>query len=1013
MSPVGILFVILRKETLIISFFIIFLRVGQRINRGILVKCRAGRIQHFLPSINAYVGGFMKEYAMKFGKRLLVRGILIGSLLLAYRPLFAQWGPVTSLDWIYNDHDLSSVHFISPTEGWAVGEKSDLFERLGMILQYSNGSWKEVILPDNDIWRLNCIYFPSPQEGWAVGIGWNGGVAGVLLHYFKGSWTSVTAPYVSWDWHLRGVHFPSPCEGWAVGWDFANRRGALLHYSNGLWTAIVPPYVSPQWMLNSVHFTSMDDGWAVGYDLTNRKAILLHYLNGEWSALVPPNTNLELKDVYFTSPSEGWAVGGDSNRLGCMLHYENCSWTIVNLPDVSSDWHLYGVHFISPTEGWAVGKDYANSRGVILYYWNGHWKAIPTEKGNQGYAWYLSSVHFPSPTKGWAVGEGLEYLELPYPWGGSWSSRGVVVKYDSDGTEWIFTHTPSGPDRGYSNGESHTYSAESYSNLYHDVEILFDWGDGTNSGWLPVGKYNASKSWALPGSYSVKAQGRCAQHTSIVSSWSGTLLVNIIDKTPPTPNPMTWETPPHQTGINSVSMVPTTADDPTPPISYYFDFVSSPTGGLGGKDSGWQAGTSYTNSNLRANHRYGYRVKAKDGLNNETKYSTPTRYAYTSIQAPTGITFGALTPTSIQVRSTNTPTGLSWGSSGLWIENTVDPTNNSGWKRDNTLWTSKSLKPNTNYSFRAKARNGDGIEIAYGPPASRYTRANLPGKAPFSDVTRTSIRANWTTNDNAPGTQYFCQNVTTKTDSGWITDTSWNSDNLSCGISYSFRVKAKNQDGIETGWTSLGSQSSTKCVLVVKPNEGETIPSGSSYDIQWEATPEAVSFDLYYSLDNGVSWPLLKKDERNTIYSWTPITTGNKKACFVRVIGYNATRTKKIGSDTSDKPFSIEVVRLTSPNGGPPSLKQGDNTNITWTVNETTQPITKVQLFYTKDGGTTYNSIITLSGAYPPGDDSQSWTIPQVGTTPKTKCKVKVVLKDAEGVIRGSDVSDSFFTIEP
>ena len=122
---------------------------------------------------------------------------------------------------------------------------------------------------------------------------------------------------------------------------------------------------------------------------------------------------------------------------------------------------------------------------------------------------------------------------------------------------------------------------------------------------------------------------------------------------------------------------------------------------------------------------------------------------------------------------------------------------------------------------------------------------------------------------------------------------------------------------------------------------------------------------------------------------------------------------KKIGSDTSDKPFSIEVVRLTSPNGGPPSLKQGDNTNITWTVNETTQPITKVQLFYTKDGGTTYNSIITLSGAYPPGDDSQSWTIPQVGTTPKTKCKVKVVLKDAEGVIRGSDVSDSFFTIEP
>jgi len=484
-------------------------------------------------------------------------------------------------------------------------------------------------------------------------------------------------------------------------------------------------------------------------------------------------------------------------------------------------------------------------------------------------------------------------------------------------------------------------------------------------------------------------------------------------KSSPTPNPMTWATPPYQTGTNSISMVATTATDPSSPINYYFDFVGSPTGGLGGADSGWQAGTSYTNSNLRANHKYGYRVKAKDGVNNQTAYST-TQYAYTAIQAPIGITFGTVTATSIQVRSTNTPTGLSWGKSGLWIENTVDPTNNSGWKRDNTLWTSKSLKANTSYSFQAKARNGDGIETGYGPPASNYTRASLPGKAPFSDVTRTSIRANWTDNGNPPGTQYFCQNVTTKTDSGWITDTFWNSDNLACGVSYSFRVKAKNEEGIETGWTSLGSQSSVKCVLLLKPNGGEAIASGSNYNIQWEATPEAVSFDIFYSLDSGVSWLLTKKDERNTIYSWTvPKTTGNKKACLIRVVGYNAARTKKIGSDASDKPFTIEVVRLTSPNGGPPSLKQNDNINITWTANETTQPITKIQLSYTKDGGTTYNSIITLSGAYPPGDYIQPWTIPAVGTTPKTKCKVKVVLKDQKGVIRGSDVSDGFFTIEP
>jgi hypothetical protein len=206
-----------------------------------------------------------------------------------------------------------------------------------------------------------------------------------------------------------------------------------------------------------------------------------------------------------------------------------------------------------------------------------------------------------------------------------------------------------------------------------------------------------------------------------------------------------------------------------------------------------------------------------------------------------------------------------------------------------------------------------------------------------------------------------------------------------------------------------------KCILLLKPNGGEIIPSGSiSYDIQWEDTAVAESFDLFYSLDSGGSWTSIAKDVRNTIHLWqVPITTGNKKACLVRVIGYNATRTKKIGSDTSDKPFTIEVVKLTSPNGEDPTLKQKDNINITWTAHETSQPITKVHLSYTKDGGVNYNSIITLTGTYPPGNYSQPWTIPPVGTTPRTKCKVKVVVKDAKGVIRGSDVSDSYFTIAP
>lgn len=80
---------------------------------------------------------------------------------------------------------------------------------------------------------------------------------------------------------------------------------------------------------------------------------------------------------------------------------------------------------------------------------------------------------------------------------------------------------------------------------------------------------------------------------------------------------------------------------------------------------------------------------------------------------------------------------------------------------------------------------------------------------------------------------------------------------------------------------------------------------------------------------------------------------------------------------------------------------------------ETAQPDTKILLYYTKDGGTTWRSIDTLTDISPPGPDSYPWAVPAAGANAKTKCKVKIILKDEDGVTRGQDVSDAFFTIQP
>jgi uncharacterized protein (DUF362 family) len=88
-------------------------------------------------------------------------------------------------------------------------------------------------------------------------------------------------------------------------------------------------------------------------------------------------------------------------------------------------------------------------------------------------------------------------------------------------------NTPQGSANGLT-GTIYTYTTGgSISGTGNPVQYLFDWGDETNSGWLPAGQSAASKSWASAGTYQVKVQARCADQTTVLSPWSETLLVTI------------------------------------------------------------------------------------------------------------------------------------------------------------------------------------------------------------------------------------------------------------------------------------------------------------------------------------------------------------------------------------------------------------------------------------------------------------------------------------------------------
>jgi hypothetical protein len=201
-------------------------------------------------------------------------------------------------------------------------------------------------------------------------------------------------------------------------------------------------------------------------------------------------------------------------------------------------------------------------------------------------------------------------------------------------------------------------------------------------------------------------------------------------------------------------------------------------------------------------------------------------------------------------------------------------------------------------------------------------------------------------------------------------------------------------------------------VAVVKPNGGEVIPSGDPYTIEWTAPAQAVKFKILYSMDNGATWKLIKGDATGTSHDWNPVPVpaSNKNRCYVRVIGYSIDDVK-IGEDKSDKPFTIEGVKLIQPNGGE-VLASGDPYTIQWEINGTKSSVTKVNLYYTTDGGGSYvliESIPTIDPGTRPLAMSHPWTVP---TPPgnRANCYVKVVAYSGSTVV-GSDRSEKPFRI--
>ena len=242
-------------------------------------------------------------------------------------------------------------------------------------------------------------------------------------------------------------------------------------------------------------------------------------------------------------------------------------------------------------------------------------------------------------------------------------------------------------------------------------------------------------------------------------------------------------------------------------------------------DSGWTASAYWVQDGLSANTFYTAYAKARNGDDVETGSISHT--AYTSIETPMGVEFGAITASSIAARSANTPSNLTSGSSATIVLNATEGTE-SGWRQNNDWWTSSGLETNLSYTFDVYHRNGDG-DATSGASGTRFTLALVPGAPLTGHATSTTMEVSLDRGTNAAHTELALYNGTDGyyvddlgDDNGstpvWQTEAEWGTvlvSGLLPDADYDFVCKACNGDGVETGWSGVGSGHTRKAVAFV------------------------------------------------------------------------------------------------------------------------------------------------------------------------------------------------------
>ena len=244
---------------------------------------------------------------------------------------------------------------------------------------------------------------------------------------------------------------------------------------------------------------------------------------------------------------------------------------------------------------------------------------------------------------------------------------------------------------------------------------------------------------------------------------------------------------------------------------YYFDLTET-VGGAAVSNSGWQSGdNTWSASSLDPNTGYTIAVVYRNG--DGTQSSTSTLEFTTLSNEISSISTSVDSDTQITLSWTGDSTN--YRSQNYTISSTTDWSTNTS-----SVWS--SLTPNTSYEFLVQGRNESGTTTAWSSTSTAVTYSTVPQSVSATANSASQITVSWT---NANSSWYQVELIDTSATSSWTQSSSTSFSGLSASTAYSFRVMARNSEGVTTTWSNTVSATTEE--EVVEEDEEDTNEGGA------------------------------------------------------------------------------------------------------------------------------------------------------------------------------------------